>query len=317
MNEPIDHHYLPVFYLSRWAGDDGAICRLKREYGGVVKAKRLVPDGTAFEPRLYELRGLPPERAQAMERDFMARLDSQAAEALVLLEAGFPDPEWQPGPRSAWSRFLLTQLLRAPEDIAQLKSSVHEEWSKAIPRLEAAYNAQRTADMPATVDEYLAQLDDGDTDHFALKIARTLMNHPKINQLVMDMHWQVLLVPPDGPALVTSDRPVWMTLTLTEPDAFISVPIGPRRLFHAATATATLAALKGKAIGDLVAARNLLTIQHAVKFVFGVDDTELLVAKEHLATRRHSSLLEILAASRGHEVVLPDSPAHNANKPDT
>jgi hypothetical protein len=79
MNEPIDHHYVPVFYLSRWAGSDGCLCRFSRPYGNEAKPKRVVPKGTAFEPRLYETRGLPPEQAQTMEKDFMAKLDSDAA----------------------------------------------------------------------------------------------------------------------------------------------------------------------------------------------------------------------------------------------
>src|ERR1700730_9592289 len=106
MNEPIDHHYVPVFYLSRWEGSDGCICRFSRPYGDEVKAKRVVPKGTAFERRLYETRGLPHEQAQTMERNFMAKLDSDAAGALALLEAGL---EWTSAARNSWSRFLVAQ----------------------------------------------------------------------------------------------------------------------------------------------------------------------------------------------------------------
>ena len=91
MNEPINHHYVPVFYLSRWVGTDRCLCRFSRPYGHEVKAKRVAPKGTAFEPRLYETRGLPPEQAQTMERDFIAKLDSDAADALALIEAGLAD----------------------------------------------------------------------------------------------------------------------------------------------------------------------------------------------------------------------------------
>lgn len=130
MNEPIDHHYVPVFYLSRWEGSDGCICRFSRPYRDEVKAKHVVPKGTAFEPRLYETRGLPPEHAQTMESNFMAKLDSDAAETLASLEAGLVEEEWTSAARNSWSRFLVAQMLRAPRDIAQLKSSVEQEWNK-------------------------------------------------------------------------------------------------------------------------------------------------------------------------------------------
>src|ERR1700728_2171620 len=126
MSDPIDHHYLPVFYLSRWTGVDGCVCRFSRPNGTNVKAKRVVPKGTAFEPMLYE----------GMEREFMARVDTEAAEALNLLERGTPENGWNSRMRSAWSRFLHTQLLRAPEDMAQLRTSVREQWLKEIPGLE-------------------------------------------------------------------------------------------------------------------------------------------------------------------------------------
>src|SRR5688572_15150668 len=103
MNEPIDHHYLPIFYLTRWAGIDRCVCRFSRPYGKEVKAKRVVPRGTGFEPRLYEARGLSPDRAQAMEKDFMSKLDTMAAEALELLESGLPEKDWTSRHRSSWS----------------------------------------------------------------------------------------------------------------------------------------------------------------------------------------------------------------------
>src|SRR5262245_57659585 len=111
MNEPVNHHYIPIFYLSRWVGEDGRLCRFSRPNGNVVRAKRVVPKGTGFEPELYTSKGLPPEKAQAMEKHFMAKLDNMAADALALLEAGLPESEWTSGPRSAWSRFILAQML--------------------------------------------------------------------------------------------------------------------------------------------------------------------------------------------------------------
>jgi hypothetical protein len=314
MSEPIDHHYLPVFYLSRWAGEDGRVCRFQRLHGGLVKAKRILPKGTAYEPGLYAVRGLPLYQAQAMEKDFMAKLDSGAAEALLLLESGLPDQEWTRGPRSAWSRFVLTQMLRTPEDIAQLKSSVQEEWSKAVPRLQEVYAERRSDDMPATVDEYLRQQGDGEIDAFALQIARTLMDHPKVGQMINNMHWHVIEVPEPVEPLLTSDRPVWTTITLTEPEAFISIPIGPRRLFLAAPDVSTLRRLRAAPIEPMVSARNRFAIQHAVKYAYGVDDRALPIAQEHLGTKRHPSLLEHMAAKRGHKVVAADSPLANPQR---
>jgi hypothetical protein len=228
---------------------------------------------------LYSVEGLPPEKAHAMEKQFMAKLDDSAANALLLLETGLPEEKWEAGPRSAWSRFVLAQMLRAPEDIAQLKSSVAEA---------------------------LGQEGHAGDDEFALKVAMGLMAHPEACRLINNMHWRVMDVPESVAPLVTSDRPVWTTITLTQPDAFISMPIGPRRLFFAAKEPLTLQRLRP--VDVLVSGRNTLTIQHAVKYVYGIDEQALPIAQAHLGRVRHSSLVELMAAARGYEVVAADSP---------
>lgn len=236
-----------------------------------------------------------------------------AAEALALLQAGLPEQEWTSGRRSAWSRFLLTQMLRAPEDIAQLKSSVKEDWSKVVPEIAEIYAARRTADMAPTIADYLRGQSQAETDEWALEIARVLMNHPRIGQMLNDMHWRVFDIPDSAPLLVTSDRPVWTTITLTESGAFLSMPIGPRKLFFATPDPRTLVRLVASQTDERIAARNLLSIQLAVKNAYGVDDSLLAVAQEHLATKRHSSLLELMAAVRGHRVADPASPSAKFN----
>jgi Protein of unknown function (DUF4238) len=303
MSEPLDHHYLPIFFLSRWAGHDGRVCRFSKPAGNEVKAKRVSLRGTAFERGLYEIRGLPPELAQTMEKDFMARLDASAAQALELLESGLPEKDWKSGPRSSWSRFMLTQMLRTPEDVAQLKSSVKQDWAKAVPELEEIYTARRSVTDPLTVGEYLKAQNPAEEDEFALSIARTLMDHPNIGQSLNNMHWQVLDVSNDDFSLLTSDRPIWMTLSITEEDAFISMPIGPRKLFTAAVNSSTQMRLRERSREQLVKEVNKLTTQHAVRFVYGLDDKALPFVQKHMASKRHSTLLERVAAKHGHEIV--------------
>jgi alanyl-tRNA synthetase len=54
--------------------------------GSRVKLEPIVPKGTAFEDGLYETHGLPPEQAKKMERDFMAKIDNDAARALEVID---------------------------------------------------------------------------------------------------------------------------------------------------------------------------------------------------------------------------------------
>lgn len=179
---------------------------------------------------------------------------------------------------------------------------------KGNARIGSGYAARRSVDDPPTFREYLQKQDPGQPDEFAFIIARMLMNHSDICQLFDKMHALVLDMPEDAFSLLTSDRSIWMTPTLTEDDAFITMPIGPKKLFTAVVKSATQRTLKARRRSDLVKVVNKLTVQHAIKYVYGLTDGMLPFIQKHMATKRDSTLLERLAASRGHQIVAPDSP---------
>jgi hypothetical protein len=190
MSIPIKHHHLPVFYLKRWVGDDGRLCQFSRPHLEVV-AHRKYPSQTAYVERLYELPGLSLDKAQQIEQRFMQRVDSLAAEALTALEDDIARMTQDLRLRSAWSRFIMSLLMRTPEDIATLKSVTSEEWNRAMPRLESEYSAVRTPNDPLTFEEYLALRDPQDVDRWAMSLAPLLIDHPMIGGLLNNMRWLV------------------------------------------------------------------------------------------------------------------------------
>lgn len=308
MSDPVDHHYLAVFYLNRWAGEDGKVCRFSRPRGDTVVSKRVSPRGTAYEEHLYSMRTPNGPPIADMEREFMSRLDSEAAEALDLLEKGLPESNWEPRLRSAWSRFVWAQSIRTPSEIAQLKSSVKEAWSVATPGLQEAFEAERPEGAPESVDEWLATLDPHSEDRFALTIARRSMDHSGIGQIINNMRWKVLDFEGCGIPLLTSDRPVWMTTTLAEPNALILTPIGPTRLFVATRETETMLRIAAQNRRQQAKNVNKTTVQHAVKYIYGMDAEMKAFVQKHFAARRHSTHMERLAAMHGHAIVSDNSP---------
>ncbi|WOF74566.1 DUF4238 domain-containing protein [Parvibaculaceae bacterium PLY_AMNH_Bact1] len=309
MSNPHKHHYLPVFYLSRWAGEDGMVCRFSRPQGPAVKTKRIVPKGTAYEPGLYSINGLPKDQAPVMERDFMVPLDSRAAAALKLLDNELPDSQWPANRRSDWTRFVWSLPLRNPREIQQLKTNVKEAWAETTPGLQEHYDALRTPTDPLTVDEYLAQLDPQHEDRFALQIARRLMDHSGIGGLINNMHWSVLRFDGCGIRLLTSDHPVRMPAAFDQAASFLTMPISPTQLFVAAREYPVLEELKGRKRRQHAKDVNKLTVMHATDFVYGVDDHMLTFVQKHMATRRHSTAFERLAVLRNHTILDKSSPA--------
>jgi len=294
---PIKHHHLPVFYLDRWTGEDGQLCQFSRPHEEIVPLRRH-PEQTGFVPRLYQMPGLPPEDAQQIERKFMQPLDTMAADALVMLEMNDPRITKEAKPRSAWTRFIMSLLMRTPEDIAALKSGVAEEWLKSVPSLQEKYAAKKGKDDPKTVQEWLDQQAPDEIECWAMVLAPKLMNHEKLGNLINNMRWLVVSITSDAGEFLTSDRPVLMTATLTEKCAYIMLPIGPKALFVAVNDVETQKAIEARDPAERVEVVNRFVAGHAVKYVYGCDDSALEYVRANMGRYPERSLLECLAAIR-------------------
>jgi Protein of unknown function (DUF4238) len=88
VNQPINHHYLPVFYLKQWCGADGKVARYYRPYRDVVASAR-IPENTGYEPNLNTLEGFPTELRASIETHYMGPvIDTPAYDALALASRG-------------------------------------------------------------------------------------------------------------------------------------------------------------------------------------------------------------------------------------
>ena len=58
-NPPTKHHYIPAFYLKKWAAADGKVTEFTKPRHEIV-ARKIMPDRTGYQERLYELKGFEP-----------------------------------------------------------------------------------------------------------------------------------------------------------------------------------------------------------------------------------------------------------------
>jgi hypothetical protein len=296
MNQtPKKHHFIPVFYLKRWTLN-GELVEFSKPYLNKVMPIRRSPDGTGYVHRLYEMRGVAEEQKQNFEELFMKPVDSRAADALATLEN---KGAWSPATRSGWSRFIMSLLLRTPEDMDVIKTAVTLEYMQTTPEEEAKYQSVRPVGAPETMREFIRQvIDQQSIDLPALRIAKKLIDHENIGSIINSMRWSVLEVPNSAPELLTSDRPVLMSAMLSEFDAYIMMPIGPRRLFVAVRNIDTERRVFSQPIRQLVKNANKLVVKHAVRYVFSTSDSSLAFVQKHMGTSIQVSLLERLARRR-------------------
>ena len=103
MSEPRDHHFIPAFYLSQWAGPKGKLIEYSRKHGKVI-AKPVGPRATGFETDLYEFADLPPEQRQGAINAYPFRSQFTPAEwatlsNLMAVEPLLPPQQQAPPPR--------------------------------------------------------------------------------------------------------------------------------------------------------------------------------------------------------------------------
>jgi hypothetical protein len=290
---PRNHHFIPIFYLKRWTTEGQLIEFCRRRFDQVIPRKTY-PAGTGYVRDLYSALNEDSERVTTLETNFLAPADGLAALALEQLHQIKPKP-WAAPERSAWSRFIMTLLLRTPEDIRQLKENFRNSWGKVTPEMEDGYARRRKSGDPSTLKEAFDAMNTSALDLMALDIGSTLMNHPKIGDVLNNMQWHTLDVSGSAATFLTSDRPVIMSATLSDPEAYVVMPIGPHKLFVAVNQSNVFERIAAKPIDAHVETINQLVVRHAARFVFGSDQTQLQFIQDNMGRAQEPSLMTRLS----------------------
>ena len=100
-------------------GTQNTVCEFSRPYDRVT-TRPPHPDGTGYVRGLYAIDDPDANVVNAIEDMFLKPNDGMAAEALhcLLREVPFPQPQRM---RHAWTRFILSLLIRYPEAISEMK----------------------------------------------------------------------------------------------------------------------------------------------------------------------------------------------------
>lgn len=230
MSVPIDHHFLPEFYLRRWTNAvDGQVIEFRRPYREVVW-KRRYPSATGYQPRLYTI----PSRSDAAERQeieskVMSPLDSAAANAMSELES--KGSVIGGDLRVGWARFLISLMYRSPRRVKGLQSKVR---TLDTTNLEAGYAKRRGPSDPPTAAEFLAVADQSFHEESAGLLLTKLVSEGRSTiEFVTAMDWRLVQMRDQIHSVLTCDDPIIMSNGVGLPDGFMILPVGPNALFLA------------------------------------------------------------------------------------
>lgn len=200
------HHYIPQFYLRPWLGIDHKLQEFRRGHGNRVQSGRYGTKSTGYVEDLYALPGVSEDTRHKIENMFMMPVDTSAMRARnLLLQGTIPTDELRP----AWARFLLSLLLRSPEQIAAFKTRVAADWRKPDTAMQARYEKARKPHWPETFEEMMRSVDPALAERTAVLMATRMIQRETVIKLFMSALWWVFDISEfDDLTFMTSDHPV-------------------------------------------------------------------------------------------------------------
>lgn len=254
---------------------------------------RKYPAATGFADKLYELKGLEADLANAAETKFFSPVDNAAADALTLLEAQGNHAHWDSRRRAGWAVFLHSLLLRAPEDIAAFKDTWrHLMTADYLGHWEKKYQEVRKPDDATTLHQHMTNLHADTHDRSAMSALVSMLNGGNVAKKIHSMIWHIIDTSDSDFDFLTSDRPIIRTNGLMIEGGHLALPIGPRKLFVAAKDEAALRPIVALSSRKLVRECNRQICDYAVKFVYGIDDSQLPFVTKHFATKDQPRLAQ-------------------------
>jgi hypothetical protein len=153
----------------------------------------------------------------------MHLVDTDAPRAMEDIIAGETD-NWSGDLGSGWTRFILSLLFRNPEAVATIKGHIVEMWDEGIKALLVNYAARRRAGDPESFEEFLAKHEPNAAQIGAANFLADVIDNAQVGKTVFEMKWSRVDLSKSNHDLLTSDRPIDMSLGLADPKAYISLP---------------------------------------------------------------------------------------------
>lgn len=286
MSDPIDHHYLPIFYLSQWCNERGKVVRYHRPNREVV-ASAITPKNTGYEPMLYALDGFAPEHRQAVEKNFMAPVvDGPAADALKILLAR-QTPNLSDETRTAWTRFVMSLRLRDPATLSKIKEDARKGLEAKLLSGPEEYLAARGDSKHPTMLAWVEAHMPAILPNIGTLWLPNMIDNEQIGTIIMRMRWAIFDLSSSHITLLTSDRPYIQTAGLKDPHCVIILPMSPNFAFIATHDLHTQQAVLASGTKPLARSINTRVVANAVRHVYGSTNAHLRFVENRLCPPGH------------------------------
>ncbi|MGH7083362.1 MAG: DUF4238 domain-containing protein [Acetobacteraceae bacterium] len=278
MSQPKRHHYLPVFYLRRWVGSRGRVCRYYRPQDRVV-ASDVGPDFTGYEEGLYQLVGT--EDPQVIETEFFRTVDNNAAPVLESMLREGPGALGEDKRRS-WTLFLMSMLIRSPHSLDEIGSVINGFFRANLGKLhQSDYAASRQPGDPLSIYDFALERTPDLAKAYKAALP-DMIDNDVIGQQIINMRWAMLNLSAAPHTLLTGDRPCMTSRGIADLVCMLSLPVSPTHLFVAAHDIGLLRRLAAQPTQDTVRNSNDCIVKLAVRNIYGCTRGQLTFIETRL-----------------------------------
>ena len=278
MSQPKRHHYLPVFYLKRWVGSRGRVCRYYRPRDRVV-ASDVGPDFTGYEEGLYQLDGTADP--QMIETKFFRAVDNNAApvlESMLHEGPGALDED----KRRSWTLFLMSMLMRSPHSLDEIGSVINDFFRANLEKShQSDYATSRQPDDPVSIYDFTMKRTPDLAQAYKAALP-DMIDNDVIGKQIINMRWAMWALSAAPYTLLTGDRPCMTSRGIADPGCMLSLPVSPTHLFVAAHDIGLLRRLAAQPARDTVRNSNDCTVKLAVQNVYGCTAGQLTFIEKRL-----------------------------------
>ncbi|MBF0865602.1 MAG: DUF4238 domain-containing protein [Gluconobacter potus] len=220
-NPPVRHHYIPEFYLKNWCQrqEDNRLVEYKRPGPGQpVHSAFKYPKQVGFEKDLYTIPEFDPDLRTWIEDQFMGQVDSYAAQIQQVMIQGKSTLSHED--QVHWARFMISLIHRNPEKVDFLRNS----WKKIYSEGQNAFRPPLPEGLRDISEDIYTKMEAGEF----VRLFTRIIDNEKVGTTLLNMSWHVLDIHKGD--LLTSDRPIFRSKSLTEKHAFMALSLNPKRL---------------------------------------------------------------------------------------
>lgn len=278
------HHYLPIFYLSRWTSAADHKLQCFQRINGRIVTSRLAPKHTAYERGLNSLSHTsdPAIRDMLEEKFFSGVIDSQAAPAIKIVADG-KGVGLMAEHAVRIAMFMLSIRARHPEAMRSIREVGTQLLTNELNRDPAEYDAIRAETDPSTLLAYMRDVQPFQLENFAMMRLPTLVTNERLVMRAGEMLWRVIDCSKARVDLLLGDRPCLIEGNwYADGPCVIVFPISPTVLLVLGTDRKLLdRATRGRPT-ELVKRVNKYLVQQSWKRVFAIDTLHLPLIEKYL-----------------------------------